>query len=362
MNHPMKFPWSQSTSDKKWKRRDLMLLLERLELYVSSGLSVDEALRICAEGMPLQQRQAIGRIKAAVESGSPVSAALSRSLGLPQTYAGLIEHGESSGQLARTIGMARALMERHDELIKKCLSAMAYPCIIGAFALLLTFGLVRGVMPQIIPMLKSLHVQLPILTRIVIAVSEGMTGYGVSTASILLFCYIGSAIAYRRSERFKRSCHSLLIRMPIIGRLIQLYALTAFLQSCGSLLESGLPVVKAFAGTARTIAFIPIRLMLESQIASINRGIPLGQVFSDKRITKIAPHIAPLLSAGEASGALGASLMRAASILDRDIDHSLKRLTALIEPMMMAGMGCIVGGIALSIMMPIYDISRVLQH
>ena len=345
----------------KWGRRDLILLLERLELYVSSGLPIDNALKISGQGIPARQQKSIEQVHNDVIAGSLVSKSLAAHIGLSKTLAGLIEHGESSGELVRALGMARKLLEREDELTKKCLSALAYPFIIGIFASLLTIGLVRGVMPQIIPMLKSLHVQLPLITRIVMSISENIISYG-------LYALIGGIVAivlflllYRKVKLFKKVIHMLIIQMPIVGKLVHFYSLSLFLQSCGALIESGLAVDEAYTDTVNTISLVPLQQKLSEKISYIHKGIPIGSVFLN--LSKKTPsYISPLLLAGESSGSLGSSLIRAASIIDRDMEHALKRLTSLIEPVMMAGMGIVVGGIAVSIMMPIYDISKVLQH
>ncbi len=345
----------------KWKRRDIILLLERLELYISSGLPIDKTLMIAEQGISARQKVCIEKVRINVTSGSLLSKSLATHIGLPKTLAGLIEHGESSGELARALGTARKLIEKEDELIKKCTSALAYPVIIGIFASLLTIGLVRGVMPQIIPMLKSLHVQLPLLTRIVMSVSENITMYGLYMllGSILLIGLFG--FFYKKLKFFKSACHTILVRIPIIGSLFYSYSLSLFLQSCGALVESGLQLGPSYSNTVATVTLIPLSKLLQAELIYIRKGIPLGQLLANK--SKLIPsYISPLILAGEASGTLGASLIRAAEIIDRDIEHSLKRLTSLIEPVMMAGMGVVVGGIALSIMMPIYDISRVLQH
>ncbi len=346
---------------KKWKRRDIILLLERLELYISSGLPIDKTLLIIEQGISKRQKISIEKVRNQVISGSLLSKSLAESIGLSKTLSGLIEHGESSGELGKALGTARKLLERQDELLKKCLSALAYPIIIGIFALLLTFGLVRGVMPQIIPMLKSLHVQLPLLTRVVMTISENIISYG-------LYMFIGALLTigifgftYRKSKKFKFICHATIIQVPIIGQLIYNYSLSLFLQSCGALVESGLQIGQSFTSTAATVPLMPLSKLLQAELPHIRKGISLGKIL-ENRSRKIPSYVSALLIAGEASGTLGSSLIRAASIIDRDMEHSLKRLTSLIEPVMMAGMGCVVGGIALSIMMPIYDISRVLQH
>jgi type II secretory pathway component PulF len=343
----------------RWKRRDVILLFERLEMYVAAGLTINKALAIGSEGIPKKQSNSLARVREAVEAGVLLSRSLVANIGVNETIAGLVEHGESSGELGKALSTARSLLEREDELLKKCLSAMAYPMVIALAALVLIVGLVRGVMPQIIPMLKSLHVQLPLLTRIIIFISENLTSYGIHIGLGLAALLIGGRFAYRRSQAMKKTAHTIMMCIPIFGRLLVNYSLAVFLRSCGSLVESGLGATRAFANTVATIPLVPLRTQLQREIPNVNRGQSLGSILA---IKGIPPYIPPLLNAGEASGTLGMSMLRAASILDRDIEHALKKLTSLIEPVMMAGMGTCVGAIALSIMMPIYDISKVLQH
>ena len=341
----------------------MILLLERLELYVSSGLTINKALAISAQGISVSsrkswQKNSIEQVIVRVESGGLLAQGLVQFMHISKTTAGLIEHGESSGGLVRALSSARILLEKDDELLRKCTSAMAYPFIIGLFACVLTIGLIRGVMPQIIPMLKSLHVELPLLTRIVMYISEVLTSHGLYIGFGIIFLCAGLRICYTKIPAVKKFCHSVCIRIPLIGGLVQDYALTVFLQSCGSLVEAGLPVSHAYTHTLDTVPLIPLRDALKQHEHDLSRGVSLGIVLSQKRIPA---YVSSLVHAGESSGTLGSSILRAASILDRDIDHMLKKVTSLIEPMMMAGMGCVVGAIALSIMMPIYDISKVLQ-
>jgi type II secretory pathway component PulF len=236
---------------------------------------------------------------------------------------------------------------------------MAYPAVIGVFAGLLTIGLVRGVMPQIIPMLKSLNIELPLLTRLVIMLSEGMIGYGAYAATGSVFIAVIACFLYKKSRPFKKFSHQCLLCLPIAGKIAGAHSLTLFLRSCGSLLDAGVATPEAYRGTSATVPLIPVRDLLEAETDRIGQGVSIGAVVG--KLRRMPPYVGPLLSAGETSGALGTSALRAAGILERDIEHSLKRLTSLIEPVMMAGMGLVIGSIALSIMMPIYDISKTLQ-
>jgi len=183
---------------RKWKRSELMLFLEQLSLYVSSGLPIDRALKVIEEGSTEKRRPELVSMRLLVESGSRPSVVFARHLTSSQTIITIIEQGELSGEFGKALASAHMLLEKGDELSKRCLSALAYPVVIGIFAGLLTLGLVRGVMPQIIPLLIGLHVPLPLLTRVVIALSQGLMTYGVLIVGVGSFFIIVVHICYKR--------------------------------------------------------------------------------------------------------------------------------------------------------------------
>jgi type IV pilus assembly protein PilC len=344
----------------KFNRSELILFFERLELYISSGLTLNKALMVAKEGVSRRQKETLEKIRLSIESGNLLSGALRKFLGLPATLSGLIENGEASGRLKEALNSSRALLEREDELRKKCFSAMAYPIIIGIFALILTIGLMRGIMPQIVPMLKSLHVPLPLLTRVVMAFSDNLSRYGIYIFFSGVIILTSLSYSYKKIKSIRKALQTFLIHTPLLGNIVYSYFFSVFLRSCGSLVESGLSSAAAYRDTANSLALFPLKNELLRESLSVSHGVPISQAL--RKIKKIPPFVSPLTSAGEYSGALGKSLLRSADIIDRDMEHSLKKITALIEPVMMAGMGCVVGAIALSIMMPIYNISKVLQH
>jgi type II secretory pathway component PulF len=175
-------------------------------------------------------------------------------------------------------------------------------------------------------------------------------GLGVGT--------VGLVWAYRRHVFLQRIVHQSLIRIPIIGKLVLAYHLSIFFRSVGALVETGVSIAVSYPRVSATITLIPLHRLFEGHVIEIERGISLGLILKHAYIPDYVPQ---LVLAGERSGTLGISLGRVAALFDRDIEHALKRITALIEPVMMIGVGCMVGAIALSIIMPIYDISKVLQ-
>ena len=153
----------------KWKRKDIIMFLERIEMYFSSGLEINKTLLIMENGLKNNHKTCVIEVRKNIESGMPLHHSLESVIGISRTTAGLIEYGEISGTLAKALLTAKNLLEKEDELLKKCINALIYPVVIGIFAVLLTIGLIRGVMSQIIPLLKSLKVDLPIITKLTIS-------------------------------------------------------------------------------------------------------------------------------------------------------------------------------------------------
>ena len=343
----------------RWKRKDLIIFLENIELYLDSGLPLDRSLSILEGQYTHSRKQSLISTRTMIEQGGLCSESFKQHMNTDALVTSLIYHGESSGTLASSIRLARTMLEHREALIKKCTSAMIYPLVIGVFSCAMIIGLVRGVMPSIIPMLVSMHVHLPLMTRIVMWVSENVTRYGMLMIIISILICVGFMLLYRKISRCRYIFQTIIMYTPLIGALYKNYVVGLYMQSCGSLLQNGLIVQEAYTRTVSMIPLLPVRNYFESRTADISHGISLATVCMNSYMPLYAP---ALIRAGEASGNLGSSCLRVASIIDRDMDHTLKKFTSLIEPLMMAGMGIVVGGIALSIMMPIYDMSRVLQQ
>ena len=357
MYKSMKFP--KLHHHKNWSTRDKVIFFERLELYLTSGLAIDAALKLCKVGVTKSHRVDVEALIVHTESGSLLSGGLVKYMKLSQTLAGMISHGETAGGLVSAINTVRTSIEKQEELTKKCVGAMIYPGVIGLFSIVFVLGLIRGVLPQIVPMLQGLHVRLPLLTRLMIYSSNVLVHAGLYILIILTVLIVALFITYRRNAPFRCFVQSVLCRVPLLGKLFRNFNIVIFLRSLGSLIDSGSSVFKAFNDSVYFITFLPIKKTLALQAEGLSSGLSLGYTLEK---SQMEPYVIALVSAGELSGTLGVSVIRAANILDRDIEHSLKKLTSLIEPLMMICLGGVVGSIALSILMPIYDISKALQH
>lgn len=334
-----------------------MMFVEQMEMYISAGLPAGQALDIIGKKAPKRRAAVFVRIKKAIESGQNISAALSSEINLPASVIGLIACGETTGSLAQALKICHDILEEHDSLIKKVFSSMTYPIMIGLATVGLTVGLVQGIMPQIMPLLSGLRVDLPLLTRIVMTASSLLMDYGLFGTAALGALGVGAFFAYRRLSGVRRFFQRGLLCMPVIGKLVSDYSLVLFFQSFGAMIEAGIPADIAYEKAAASIHLVPLRRRLEAFVQPIRAGEKFHIIAQS-----MPAYVEPLISAGESSGNLGRSLNRASVIIGRELDHALKRLTALVEPAMMIGMGSMVGSVTLSIMMPIYDISKTLQR
>lgn len=346
--------------DMSWSHKDQINLFLKLEMYISAGLTTYESLQIVSEGMnKSRKKKQIVSICNAVSSGSTFSRSLKDFLNTKDSISSLISHGESSGSLGQCLKTARVILEKEQDLRRKCTSALLYPMIIGIFALLMTIGLMRGIMPQIAPMLRGLGVPLPFLTRFMISVSDIFAKQGLYILLVVAIICIVLVILYRHSIGFRRSTQYILIKIPLIGNFLKNHSLIGFLRSMGSLIVSGASSTRAFSSVSLTISILPIRNRYIQLSPNVDQGVPVGQVI----LACGAPSsVSTLLLAGEKTGVLGESMLRSAEILETDLDLALKNMTSLIEPLMMVCMGTGVGLVALSIILPIYDISKVLQR
>ncbi len=344
---------------KKWKKTEIILILDSLHTYVIAGLPINVSLKLVQNSLSKKISSDLIRVIDDVESGMPVYKSLSMRIGVSKTVTSIIEYGEKSALLGDSLGTSRDLLERENELIKKCLSALTYPLIIGLFTVLLTIGMVRGVMPQIIPMLVGMKIDLPAITKVVMFISDHILYLGfwvlVSTPILVIVCLS----AYKKIFSVRKYYHYFITSVPIVGNIIYTYSLTIFLRSLGTLISAGMSVDKAYENSLSLITLINLKVKLTEGISLLANGRRISAVFVNN---KIPPYVASIVSAGEGSGGLGSALIKSACMIERDIEAVLRKSTTLIEPILMIGMGGIVGCIALSIMMPIYGMSKMLQN
>lgn len=342
----------------RWSRKDKLTLVESLGMYVGVGLSLDACFGILATGLPKRYRGVCLSMSQEILTGRSLSSILADYVRLPTSVISLIACGESTGSLAKTFEITHTLLDKQGELIKKCVSALVYPLVIGTVALGIMIGLVSGVMPQITPLLISLHTKLPLLTVWMIWISHTIVTYGLYYIVGIIGFIIVMSLAWRKLSWFRYGIEVIILKIPLIGSLSRLYSFSVFFVAYGSLCATGMQTDDAYSKAITSIPFTHLRKIFERRAVVLTHGGKINSICDES----MPSYVQAILSAGEASGHLADSFLRVSRLIERDIDHKIKYLTSLIEPVMMVGMGAMVGSIALSIMLPIYGISKTLQH
>ena len=269
----------------------------------------------------------------------------------------VIAHGESTGNLAENLEYLSGELKKRNNLKKKILSAMIYQALITLTTFIITGFLMIYLFPKITPILKSLHIHLPLSTRLVIAFSAFITKYFRSTALGILFIFIITPILIKKYKRLNFYIDLIMIKIPILKTLVIDYNLSNQTRTLALLLKSGLTLGESLDIAARTTPNLVFQKELKNMLFTITRGEKISKYLNQNN--KIFPEItAQIVSIGERSGNLPETFLYLSEHYEANLEELTKNLSVLLEPILMIIMGAIVGLIAISIITPIYSITQ----
>lgn len=337
------------------------LLAKHLSMMLKSGISEVESLEIIIDQTDNKRfKKVLRNIIGNVEGGQFLSDALNRyhdTFG--DLFINLVKLGEISGSLPDNLAYLADEIKKRSSLRAKVKGAMIYPIIILIATLLITIGLIVFVLPRLLAMLKTLNVELPITTKILIAVADFIN----NDYLILITVTIVIVVAWKtlkRIETVRYILHSIMLKLPIIGKINQEYNMANVARTLGVLLKSGVKIVEAVDSTARSVVNRPISRALLLGVDEIKRGGALYKALD------ASPAIFPItlrrmIQIGERTGNLDGNLMYLSQFYENEVDDKLKNLSTTLEPILLIFMGLLVGFVAISIITPIYGISKGVQ-
>ena len=340
--------------------KDVAIFSRQLATMLSAGLPIVQAIAILerqTENKGFQKM--LKEIRTDVEGGSNFSDALSKHKVFSRLYVNLVRAGETSGTLDGVLDRLATFLEKDLELRGKIKSAMTYPIIVLVFALMVTYFLLTGIVPQFAQILTDLGSELPLLTRFLIAVSNLLrsgTLYVVIILIILGFAYR----SYYRTERGRRVIDRIKLRMPVFGNLNKKSAIARFSRTFGLLVSSGVNVIESMDITRGTAGNAVIEDILDETKEAIQVGEPIHATLL--RYPQVfPPMVASMIAIGEETGALDTMLQKIADFYEREVDEAVASLTAAIEPMMIIFLGAIVGTIVAGMFLPLFQIINTLS-
>lgn len=342
---------------RKLSAKALTLFTRQLATLISVS-PLEEALRsVATQAEARHVREILWRVHGGVVEGRRLADAMAlEPKSFPPLYRAMVAAGEGSGSMTEILERLADLHERQAEVRGKIMTALAYPIVLAATALLIVIGLMVYVIPKVVEQFDQMGQQLPLLTRVIIGLSEFMTGNGLVLLAaigigVLLF---GRAL---RSEEFHLKFDAWLLRLPLIGRLMRDLHAARLARTLSTMVENGMPILDGLAVTARTVRNRVLRRATAGMVESIREG---GSLSASMRRTELFPPLLVHMTAsGEASGKLGIMLARAADYLEREFDAFTSSALSLLEPVIIIIMGGVITTIVLSILLPILQLDTI---
>jgi len=339
--------------------KEQMFLMKRLSFLASAGVPLLESLSMIAE-QTLSRRHArvLTSVIADISNGSSLARSFSKFDSVFGDYAvNIVRIGESSGTLSENLNyLADELKKRHS-LKQKIIGALVYPIVITLATIGITGFLMLYLFPKIMPIFASLHMELPLTTKIVIAVSTFLQAWGLWTMLALIAILITIIVVRSKSQRFRYLLDGWMLGMPLFGEMLRSYNLANATRTLGLLIKSGMTLAEALPLTADTTQNLVYKAEYRKAGEAIIRGEQLSKSFFLNSFL-FPPVLSQMISVGERSGSLSNTLIYLSELYESEVEEFSKNLSSLIEPALMVMMGLVVGFIAVAIITPIYGITQ----
>jgi len=333
--------------------KDLAVFFRQFSVMIDAGLPLVQCLEILAANQENQVfSKALTGVRTTVEGGATLSNAMRQ---YPKIFddltTNMIEAGEAGGILDTILQRLASYVEKNLKLKTAVKSALIYPVSVITIASSIVGALLKWVVPIFANMFASMQIDLPLPTAIVIGVSRFVGRFGW----LVIVFLIGVAFAIRQIRRTPRGRYAIdkfLLNLWVLGSVLRKIAVARFTRTLGTLITSGVPILEGLAITARTSG----NAVLEDALMKVRKAVEEGRTIVDPlRESGVFPNmVVQMIGVGEATGAMDAMLQKIADFYEDEVDAATKALLTLMEPIMIAVLGVVVGGIVISLYLPLF--------
>jgi len=340
----------------KVKQRSIAIFTRQLATMIDAGLPLVQSLEILSSQQDQKLfKDIIREIREDVEGGATFAAALKKHPGtFDDLYTNLVVAGEEGGILDTILLRLAGYIEKAEALKKKVKSALVYPAAIVSVAVIVVMILMIFVIPVFETMFSSAGQTLPLPTLIVLTMSKLIKKYVVIIIPlcILIFFLLRK---YHQTENGKALIDSLLLKMPVFGPLFKKIAVARFSRTLGTLVSSGVPILDGLTIVSKTSG----NKTIETAILNARTSIREGETIADPlgRSAIFPPMVIQMISVGESTGALDSMLSKIADFYEEEVDVAVGNLTSLLEPLLMVFLGVVIGGVVISMYLPIFQMA-----
>ncbi len=338
---------------------DLSIITRQFATLVRAGLTIEEALNALieqAEGA--RARSVLAGVRARVLEGQSLARGLAAFPDFPDLYRHMVDAGEQSGRLDLVLERLADYTEERQALQQKVSLAFIYPAILVLLSLLIVSGLLVYVVPQVTRVFITTGQKLPLVTRILISISDFVRAGGIWWLVGIAVIIIGARAALKE-KHIRYRWHVTILKLPLVGRLVRGINAARLTSTLGILTQSGIPLLNALQYAVQVVNNLPMRAAVEDALRQVREGGGLSRALGKSKI--FPPLIIHLIASGEASGSLDTMLQRAAEAQTKELEKWVAALISLLEPMLILVMGAIVLFIVLAILLPIFEMNQLIK-
>lgn len=351
---------SSSESGGGVNAKDIALLSRQLATMQSSGISLIQSLSVIIDGAEKKKfRELVLGIKEEVEAGKSFSSALKRyPLYFDDLFCSLVAAGEQAGALDTMLARVATYKEKTEALKRKIKKAMYYPVAILVVALIVSILLLVKVVPTFKSLFDSFGAKLPDFTLMVLNLSDLVQTQGIKAAGVIAFLMYSFFRSYRRNKAFHNVCERLMLKIPIIGPILDQASVAKFARTLATTFAAGVPLNDALTSVAKASG----NIVYEEAILSIKETVSSGQnlQFAMQKTGLFPTMVVQMVAIGEEAGSLEQMLDKVASIYEEEVNTKVDGLTSLLEPIIMAILGVVVGGLVIAMYLPIFKMGSVM--
>lgn len=344
---------------KKVKSKDLAIFTRQFSVMIDAGLPLVQCLDILSQQQQNKYfQQVLAQVRQDVEEGSTLSAAMNRHPKVfDQLYSNMVEAGETGGILDLILQRLSTFIEKIVKLKRDVVSALIYPVAV----ILLAVIAIAVIMVVVIPQFQNIFLgllgpgePLPLPTRIVVGISNFLAGWGgLSILAGIIASVVGLKLFYK-TPKGRKVIDTILLKVPILGPIFLKIAIARFSRTLSTLLSSGVPILQSLDITGRTAG----NVIVENAIIQIRDGVEQGKSFVEPlRSSDLFPHmVSQMVGIGEQTGALDSMLGKIADFYEQEVDAAIANLLTLMEPALIGFLGVTIGGIVISMYMPMFSL------
>ncbi len=342
---------------KKITMKDITVFTRQFATMVQSGIPIVQGIEIVAKGHENPSMQTLlTSVKQDIESGTNLSSALGKhKIYFDSLYCNLVQAGEQAGILDTILDKVATYKEKIEAIKGKIKSALFYPAAVIVVAFIVTAILMIFVIPQFESMFKSFGAELPALTQVVINISHVFRDFWWLMLGIAVGGAVSIAYTYKRSDKMQHTVDRLILRAPVVGEIVKKATIARYARTLGTMFAAGVPLVESLDSVAGAAGN---RVYYEGVMAIKNEVTTGTHLRIAMEHTGLFPNmVVQMVAIGEESGELDKMLGKVADFYEAEVDDAVEALSSLIEPIIMAFLGVVIGGLVIAMYLPIFKMA-----